>query len=262
MRRTQKRRNNKRKSVTQKGGGALFSKGPKVRTNSVSLKELPVASYSRLPLPDVSKLRFELIANDNARNQFTNSYEHNYVGDEFDAYKIQNIERLEWLQTFCETHPSIGGISLTLNTHVTNDDFTDFMKTVDETEICNGKISIRKLTDAFQSYYASIYCIRMFLEDKLIGLVIFNFTHNPPFYRYGTAIDESVTYIHLDYLCGSSYQKVGTLLIQVLKLIATDYSARSIHLISYDSAIPFYEKMGFTYLGLSWAKTPVMEFAT
>ena len=209
-------------------------------------------------LPD--GLELEIVYNDHFRGVYTDDFKLDH--DNLDSVKQESEDILSKLTAFVEKTGTLDGVPITVNTNIDNTSYEKLIHGIkEEYDVCNGKIDKGKLLTYFIDNGKKSMAAMLKHNGDIIGICVFYFTHSPAKRRFGNKINNTKLFIRVDWLCGSKYKGVGSILVNLLKKIKEEFNLVSIHLISYDSAVPFYEKMGMTYIGDSWAGTKIMELA-
>ena len=205
-----------------------------------------------LPSPD--ELQIEILYNDFLR-QNTES----------------NKQILEQLRRFTEHHPQFKQIPLRINDRIQYKDLEKYLpidpnNTNKDIALClqpnsvNDEITMETFEETFRNPYGNNILVALKYDAHIIGLlslIILNKTtiknaistkqlNKGPLKE---SIKEPATYIYVNWLCGSKYKGVGTLLINLTKAMKPYFNAKAIELLSYTTSKNFYEKMGFTFKG-------------
>ncbi len=181
-------------------------------------------------------------------------------GNSVNDVKSEIAALLKKLHTFVESNPKIDEIPLKLNSSMTNEMFIKEIKAIKpEYDVCHEKIERGKLIEDFDSGGKPVVSVFLKHNADIIGVCVFHFTNRPAKSTFGMKINKTKLYIRINWLCGSKYKGVGSHIMNVLKKLKEELGIVSIHLISYESAIPFYKKVGMQYIGNSNFRTPIME---
>jgi hypothetical protein len=211
------------------------------------------------PFPNTKSLKIEFLFNDVFYEIYEKYFLEESTPEEIKERTKETKEYKKILESYINDIKETDGIPYSIN-KIPPNSITKYLNSNinPDDNVCKGKIDIGQISSSFYNQQPSI-CILLKNNTNIIGISVFSFTHRHIQHKFGDKINSKNTYIRLDWLCGSKYSKVGTILINTIENIQAYMKTKSIYLISYDSAILFYQKMGYEYLGLSRVGTPMME---
>ena len=211
------------------------------------------------PLPDTSALNLEFLFNDFMYEKYERYYFEETDPEQIEEKKQESKAYMQSIQSFVDDVKGTDSIPYSIHT-IPEGGLGKYLRQNinEEDDVCKGKIDLGKITTSFYAQRPAI-CILLKNDSHIIGIAIFSFTHRHIQHKFGNKINTAKKYISIDWLCGSKYNKVGTILTDTIEKIQQHMKTNSTYLISYNSAIPFYTKKGFEYLGLSRVGTPMME---
>lgn len=216
------------------------------------IKTRKVGGQKLEPLPPPNELQIDILYNDFLR-QNTES----------------NKNILEQLRKFTEQTPRFRGISVSLNDSIQYKDLENYLpidtnSTNKDIALCynpnsEDEITIETFEETFRNPYGNNILIALKYDDHIIGLLSLTILHKTSMININTKEEnnspknmhksDKPIYIYINWLCGSKYKGVGSLLINLVKEMKSHFDAEAIELLSLTSSKHFYEKMGFTFKG-------------
>lgn len=204
-------------------------------------------------LPPKNELTIEFVYNDYFRTKEDSLYPTDIIIDETPLTKLKAFAEQRGMFGF--KSPSFDGIKLTLNPTLRAeqilgtppDTFTTQINQALQQGVCKGVATLRDLTvRTFTSSMYPLFCALLRYNGAIIGLCMFSIHPSS---------------IKIEWLCGSKYNGVGTLLINLMKKLREHFGTESITLDSLSRAVPFYTKLGFVSTEETCtANTCTMEF--
>jgi hypothetical protein len=127
----------------------------------------------------------------------------------------------------------------------------------EEYRLCKELIEVEDIYISFRTDWKPErrVLITLWLDDKIIGVCMFALRNM----GMGNKTPKQELHLYVDYLCGSIYKGVGTILVNLLKAMMKEYKAKSMYMESLSSAVPFYRKKGFKVVSNEY-NTTYMEF--
>ncbi len=206
-------------------------------------------------LPPLNELQIEILYNDFLR-QNTES----------------NKNILEQLRKFTEQTPQFRGIPVLMNDRIHYKDLENYLpidpnSTNTDIALCynpnsKNEITIETFEETFRNPYGNNILIALKYDAHIIGLLSLTILHKTSMININTKEEnnsskntyksdksDKLIYIYINWLCGSKYKGVGSLLINLVKEMKSHFDAEAIELLSLTSSKDFYEKMGFTFKG-------------
>lgn len=210
-------------------------------------------------LPNTGSLSLEFIFNDFLYGRYKSYFIEEASLNEIERATNDGKKYVELLNEFIKNIKETNGIPY-YKKEIQSDRLREYLvdNIKEDDNLCKGKIDLGKIYATFNSSHPSV-CILLKHNSSIIGIGVITFTNRHITQHFSNRLNMAKLYIHIDWLCGSKYNKVGSIIIETIEKIQQYMGADSIFLISYDSAIPFYKKMGFEYLGQSRMNTPMME---